>query len=666
MEASSKSVYSNQLPLDTNRGSGKTLRKPAGSIVALVFEMFLCLVALCFIALALIALSIKGRPTGDTLGDAMEQAMTLGPTIYPILFAALLSRSLKSIGRYCAQRSVGMATLWALMNTNATADPLLHLVSMPASILVWTLLVLWAMSPLGGQSAIRLMYKTNATDITHSELRYWDNGPLGNMFVWQGINVNNDGSWPLSMRDIFSASLMQSTSIKTGARDQWGNIKIPRLEAGDTSQIDSNGWMPFRKASNSESFTSLFGVPIVGLEEIAGKGDVNFTIETAYVELSPASMSLRDILDDQAQGMTVDCVDCFRDGSNEGFDIRAQRFLGLPIPPRIKTDPNSLNYTTPRTVRFNSSTNFDTTVATCHLGQRMVEAFIECVNQECAATKIRESVTDRRDKNGTSFDYWAWTALDLFSSASSKPISRDVIYGSVAAALFLNDSTTFPIQSGINSVELQRANLSLVDPNLFARRGAVLLSTALQAMMAPLAFAGGLPTNNLSLYGPPHIPGYGPATVANETAYREQIYSARSPPPAVYRAVWEMAPFLGAATNATLAQYTEVYKPAYVWVIILIVSSVLLFAVGVAGIAVRFKTLAPNVFDPVVGLTYGNQYMSLTGRDDDPIDADERAMILREKRVQLGEVDDYKGVKVVFGEAGYVTPLRQGVPYHAS
>jgi hypothetical protein len=58
--------------------------------------------------------------------------------------------------------------------------------------------------------------------------------------------------------------------------------------------------------------------------------------------------------------------------------------------------------------------------------------------------------------------------------------------------------------------------------------------------------------------------------------------------------------------------------------------------------------------------------MSLTGRDDDPIDADERAMVLREKRVQLGEVDDYKGVKVVFGEAGYVTPLRLGVPYHAS
>jgi hypothetical protein len=96
METPNKTVYSNQLPLDTNRGSGKTLRKPAGSIVALVFEMFLCLVALCFIgkrpllqvdvwvadrqiALALIALSIKGRPTGDTLGDAMEQAMTLVP-----------------------------------------------------------------------------------------------------------------------------------------------------------------------------------------------------------------------------------------------------------------------------------------------------------------------------------------------------------------------------------------------------------------------------------------------------------------------------------------------------------------------------------------------------------------------------------------------------------
>lgn len=53
-EAPSKTAFSNQIPLEAHNGPGKPLRKPAGSIVALIFEGFLCLVALCFIGTLLL------------------------------------------------------------------------------------------------------------------------------------------------------------------------------------------------------------------------------------------------------------------------------------------------------------------------------------------------------------------------------------------------------------------------------------------------------------------------------------------------------------------------------------------------------------------------------------------------------------------------------------
>lgn len=545
------------------------------------------------------------------------------------------------------------------MNTNATADPILHLVSMPASILVWGLLVLWIMSPLGGQSTIRLLYKANITDETHPELRYWDSGPLGNMFINVGIMEGNDGSWPLSMRDIYSASLMQSVSTKAGPLDQWGNVKIPRIEAGNKSQVDSAGWMPIKKSLGAETFTSLFGMPIVGLSEMKKQGDLNLTIEATYVVLSePSTYSTSNV---SGKGMTVDCVDCFESYGPPHF-IRSQRFVGLPADgyyEGVKT--NTPNYTQPRTLRFNNTVG-DTTVTTCQVTQRMVEAFIECVDGSCEATKVRPSTTDHRDKNFTSFDYWAWIVLDMLTSVGSQKPQREVMWGVGSSVLFLNDSRSFLMQTGISGSQAE-VNISNIDPELFSTRASILLNTGLQAFMAPTGFSGELPSN-LSLYGVPHVPGRGLQAMVNQTALDTFEYTVYAPPKQLLNMLNDLAPFVGASTDATFVRYTEVYRPDYVWVVILIISSVLLFGVGVAGICVRFKTFAPNMFDPVAALTYSNPYISLTGREYDPLDADERANLLGDKRVQIGEVDDYKGVKAVFGEAGYVTPLRLGIPYH--
>lgn len=106
------------------------------------------------------------------------------------------------------------------MNTNAVSDPISHIVCIPKSILVWCLLLIWALSPLGGQGSLRLMYRANSTAIDTQGLRYLDSGPVGNVFAYSWATVSNDGAYPLSMRDIYMTALMQSKDTRTGPLDQ--------------------------------------------------------------------------------------------------------------------------------------------------------------------------------------------------------------------------------------------------------------------------------------------------------------------------------------------------------------------------------------------------------------------------------------------------------------
>ncbi|KAL3429723.1 hypothetical protein BDV09DRAFT_179838, partial [Aspergillus tetrazonus] len=538
------------------------------------------------------------------------------------------------------------------------------------------------MSPLGGQSTIRLLFKANLTDTTHRELRYWDNGPLGSMFTYVAIMVENDSSWPLSMRDLYTAGLMQETEIKAGPVDQWDNIKIPRLEAGDKTAATADGWMPVKNSSQIENFTSLFGMPVIGLPEAMKQGDIHFTIETTYVELSCSPFTHFRAMG-QSTGLTVECEDCFVSMTKDNW-IRSQKHLGLPAdeyipggkdypylhPEDRDINPNSPNYTLPRTLRFNSTYMAEVSSTTCKITQRPIEANISCIDQNCAATNVRASATDHRDANSTFIDYWGWKVLEMITATSGASgggtDGNQVIWGSSTSELFLNDSKAAPILTGVggipDGVNMSDSMNSTLD--LFATRASILLNTGMQAFMAPTGFSGGLSADNLSFYGEPHIPINGLLTAANASMWNNCDANCQVYPDGIGKLVGSGAPFTGASTNATLTHYTEVYKPDYAWTIILIIATLLLVAIGISGIWVRLKTMAPNMFDPVAGLTYNNPYLSLTGREYDPLDADERANLFGEKKVQIGEVDDYKGVKAVFGETGYVTPLRLGIPYH--
>lgn len=96
-------------------------------------------------------------------------------------------------------------------------------------------------------------------------------------------------------------------------------------------------------------------------------------------------------------------------------------------------------------------------------------------------------------------------------------------------------------------------------------------------------------------------------------------------------------PFVGASTKASVTRYYEVYKPDYRWIALLILSTVILIVTGIVGMALGSQANGPDLFDPVIGLTYDNNYLHLPC-DASTQSATERAKLLGHLKVRLGDV----------------------------
>lgn len=557
-------------------------------------------------------------------------------------------------------------SLWFLMNTNALGDPLTHLITKPKSILLFSLSLVWILSPLGSQGTLRLVRRSESTNVFDHGIRYWDSGPLGNLFPYSWSCVHNDGGYPASTRDTYLAALMQGSKTKKGTQDQWGNVKIPRLPDSNSSKPDPDGWFPGPRGTvNPEQYSSLTGIPIIGLNKF-DKEEVSFTVETSYVDL--VCQEMVPILD-EAYGFNVTCPDCGRECAPDQYG-RAGAFLGPPFSGLTAAEQTNASVTKPRSILFNSRAASSNSLsegymqAACQVTQRLVETFVECIGNNCTATKIRPSKTDHRSSNYTSFDYWGIVALSMISrTIQGDPSAEDVgkDHGPSTSELFLNDSNILPYPSNKQLLSQGAiSNLYSFDIDVFARRASTLLNTALQAFMCPSCFAGDFPSN-LSLYGPAHLPADGLTVATNAFNWtQEQAFDGK------YELINEQIPFMAASTNAKVVRRIEVYQPNYGWIGVLAGSVAVVFLLGLSGLCLRFATIIPDVFDPVIGLTYSNEYMPSTSVQGQ-LDSEDRLKSAADERVKLGAVEhEDMQARVVFGEEKMISPLNRETWYYES
>lgn len=171
-----------------------------------------------------------------------------------------------------------------------------------------------------------------------------------------------------------------------------------------------------------------------------------------------------------------------------------------------------------------------------------------------------------------------------------------------------------------------------------------------------MAFAGDLPSGNLSLYGPEHIPARGVDFM--DASYAGNCNTNTS---ACYPGDLENTLFFGASVNAVVTHKSNMYKPDWLWISILFVASATLIVAGIVGIILGIQAKAPDMFDPVIGLTYHNKHLDAAElKLSNPLDVTERARLLSDVVVRVGDaqVDDTTG-KIVLGMSEEVGELRR-------
>lgn len=143
------------------------------------------------------------------------------------------------------------------------------------------LIVLWALSPLGGQASLRVLELSFKRTPTSIILPYLD---LNSTLLPGQKSLVGDAEDIGVTQDVddakVSSALAASHSSKISAMDGWGNIKVPMIEdVIHRSLPDAEGW--YSLSDLQPTYSSLIGVPTAELDQQA-----NFTFKMVRASYS--------------------------------------------------------------------------------------------------------------------------------------------------------------------------------------------------------------------------------------------------------------------------------------------------------------------------------------------------------------------------------------------
>ncbi|KAI1153940.1 hypothetical protein F4825DRAFT_413406 [Nemania diffusa] len=114
-------------------------------------------------------------------------------------------------------------------------------------------------------------------------------------------------------------------------------------------------------------------------------------------------------------------------------------------------------------------------------------------------------------------------------------------------------------------------------------------------------------------------------------------------------------------TNTSIS--TEVYKANYVWVTLNFICLLTALALAIIGLVCESRSVVPNRFDSVLGLTYNNQDLGLE-MDGSVLGVDERLRLLSQLEVRVGDVKgNAETGRIAFAAKDKPLPVRKGRLY---
>lgn len=118
------------------------------------------------------------------------------------------------------------------------------------------------------------------------------------------------------------------------------------------SSADENGWIEVSQTATVELFSSLFGVPLLGVPD---QGTAEFEIVSAYVQLGKVSVKQDPIRSGGGFDLEVTCPTCVKDYRRNHDRMALQVLIGPPWEQPNSTQLAQESVTKASLVRINST-----------------------------------------------------------------------------------------------------------------------------------------------------------------------------------------------------------------------------------------------------------------------------------------------------------------------
>jgi hypothetical protein len=460
----------------------------------------------------------------------------------------------------------------------------------------------WVLSPLGGQSSLRLLSSRPFPIVINATMQYQSVEGFGKRTLFD-IHMT-ETSWA-SYAPPFMTALQTALKYAGETRDLFGNLRIPDIYSvvpENMSSQNASGWHAVRGITDL-TYTSLFGIPVV---DIPTSGNVTFTLESSYWEIN---------CDPWTPGAH------FRSNKSTASDPYYGRLDHSPWGPSFvllsyglrtgnTTWPTgndfvfSFGYSTKASFSSPSNNGSWVMTANCTASFRLVESGIDCEAGDCSVQRMRHGKRDmshifrRINSEPSNLDFksnWVWyfDCLCRFLGGTTRSTSHSISSELPEMWMANPESVLGSFGPASNFV-----NLSTLPPEVFSRRLQMVMNTFWDATVNSTYRTGNLTSQGLG-------------QLANSSAWN--------------------------TTNALGGRYHgDQYKCNTTFAALTIVISWLLFIAAGTSVVLGIVTRAPDILGYVSSLARDDPYFQQ--HVPSHLDGLEATRKLRNVRVILGDV----------------------------
>ena len=571
-------------------------------IFMFICDIILTLAPLIFIVLGACALSLDKKPTSK-YGSRIREAANVGPSLFPIVFAAVVSRLMRAAALWRAECGTKLGVLEQLIGSHNLAGAVQRVFLLRRyTLLGLAIVALWLLSPLGGQSSLRILDLAQSTVISSQVVSYFNTNITGK---GAGFDYSAGPASPYYGGPTFSAllqaSLLAPQSVRTSPVDVWNNVKIPMLDEMSPyhDRLPGNPWIPIENPQNV-TWSSLSGLNLAGLST---NGSTDFTIESSYLDLACSDVVLYNGTNSTSQngeynytyaldGRILFHNTTFPFVGPTDYDATAQSSSFMDTN-TINNGPDHYSGQPPLNLVYGYTQDLGANMDlfNCTILTARVESGITCLGKACAVKRMRRSTTDTRPP----------TTMQL-RVTEYKNMLNFMAFATGAQRLNGEAAPTDAYVFG-NASPYQLAAIYMPNGATIAKRLATLLNTVWQASLTDTAIA------------------LGPTADARDFTNGNLGYPGKAK-----------------TTTATVTNDgVPIYTASRLWITLLLVTSTILMLCAVAGLALKYTTTAPDILGYVSTMTRDNPNTTVSD-DGNTLDGLDRARHLRNLQVQIADV----------------------------